>query len=237
MRQLAIAARDVPAVVEQGQPGLVLVDRGAHARAVGEVGPPGLAVDQLLVARIALGHALGHAAVAPARLRADDVEEDAVGVVALGGLGHFGREHVEVGGVQAHLMETGAVIGAGPRDLAVDETARVLGVAPVVLLVEAGRKVDRRLHADRMRGGDLLAEQVDGEGGMLPAGRGRMVMPTVMALREHRDRIDLTQAQHILELLAGEGRADPGDLFAGVEIEVDLAEAHGFLPGKGLHRC
>ena len=57
----------------------------------------------------------------------------------------------------------------------------------------------------------------------LVSGR-RMVCPAMMALGEHSNGTDMAQFQHFLELLLGKGRTDTGDLFGGMEIQMDLAE-------------
>ena len=74
-------------------------------------------------------------------------------------------------------------------------------------------------------------QQIKPQGWVLTTNRGRMITPPVVTLAKDGDRVHVPHRQHVLELLGVESRANAGNLFAGVEIKVDLAKAHGFGPG------
>jgi hypothetical protein len=61
-------------------------------------------------------------------------------------------------------------------------------------------------------------------------GFARMVRPAVVALREYRDGVHMTEFQRGLELFLREAAADAGNLLAGVEVEMDLSEVHKISP-------
>ena len=53
-----------------------------------------------------------------------------------------------------------------------------------------------------------------------------MICPAMVTFREDRDGVDMTEPQSGLELLLREFTADAADLFACVEVEMDLSEIH-----------
>ena len=61
-----------------------------------------------------------------------------------------------------------------------------------------------------------------------------MLSPAMMAFGEHRNRIDMAQLEHLLELLLGESAADAFDRFGSMEIEMNLSESHGYSSRNGL---
>ena len=99
---------------------------------------------------------------------------------------------------------------------------------PGDLLIESGGEVHRSADIDRVCRCDLRLQQVEPQRRVLATDRGWMVAPTVVALAEDRDRVHMPQSQHVLELGGGKSRADARNLLAGVEIQMDLAKAHGF---------
>ena len=61
---------------------------------------------------------------------------------------------------------------------------------------------------------------------MLLADLGRMIRPAVMALREDGDGIDVGLGKCPAEAFRIEARADAGNPFGGVEVEMDLTVTH-----------
>ena len=82
----------------------------------------------------------------------------------------------------------------------------------------------RRANTPGVKRFDLLFEQVALQMGMhiLRMGWGIIIDPAMMAAGETGDRIDARLKQGIAEVVGIEVAADAGDLFRGMEIEVDL---------------
>jgi hypothetical protein len=97
----------------------------------------------------------GDAVIAPARSGTDDVEKDAVGVVARADFFDLQHEVVEIARVQAQFMKAGAVVRVCPGNLAVRQATRPLRMFPIRLLVEPCRNVNRHFDVDGMCGFDL----------------------------------------------------------------------------------
>src|SRR5262249_20159631 len=114
-------------------------------------------------------------------------------------------------------------VEAEVRDRAIAALAEPLGVLPGVQVAPADGVVDGGPHADRVARLDLLAQQVDFQVRVLRADAGRVVRQPVVALGEDRDRVHVPELERLLELPAAETGADVGDVFGGVEVEVNLA--------------
>jgi len=186
-----------------------------------------------------------HAPLAAALAFADDVEEDAVAAwVPFHDFADLGAEVVEIGRVEAHLVEARlgrrfhpARVPAVGRDTA---PFRMLGRRNVV---DARGEVDRVVDVQFAAGRHLGVEQVEGQARVHPPhGRG-MVGPAMMALREDRDGIHVPALELSLELRFVEAGADTGNGGRGVEIQMNLTEAQGRMsrhdrfPQKSLEMC
>ena len=119
------------------------------------------------------------------------------------------------------------ITGILPADGVVLLPPQPLGMAAGHFLIQPRGKVDGRFHPDLVGRLDLRAEKVKMQVGVLLVGGGRVIGPSVMALGKNGYGIDVPQLQGPLELLLRERGADAGDLFAGVEIQMDLTEVHG----------
>ena len=232
-RQEAVRAElraDVAAVVEDAHLRVELARGGGGALVVEAQRLDRGAVDVL--GPVEPQPVLAHPALAPfaaAGLLADDVEEDAVRVrEEPARLADLVAEVVQVGRAEAHRVEAGLRgLGDPAQVLALVVHRAPLGVLVRRDVVDAGGEVDRRRDADLLRGVDLRAQEVEREVRVHPPDLRRMVGPAVVALGEERDRVDVPQAQRVLELILVELRPDAVDVGRRVEVEMDLAEAHG----------
>ena len=170
---------------------------------------------------------------APAGLDADDVKEqsvDAERCVFLTDLAGLGDEQVKVGGVEAQAMiaRAGKIVGRGGQPALLIAANDPFGMLVCGVLIVACRDIDGGADADLVGRLDLGGQQLEiPEGGVHFIGFGFMVCPAVVAFGEHGDRIDVADAQGILELLFIKAGADAGNVLAGVEIKVDLTKSHG----------
>jgi len=64
----------------------------------------------------------------------------------------------------------------------------------------------------------------------------RMVAEAMMALRKESDRVHGSLFQRLLPALPVEFLPDPGDVWRGVEVEVDLAESERMFHSLGISR-
>jgi hypothetical protein len=53
-----------------------------------------------------------------------------------------------------------------------------------------------------------------------------VIRPSVMAFGKHGDRIYVAFAQHVLKLLFGKLRPDPGDRLGSMKIQMYLTKSH-----------
>ena len=209
----------------------------------GETGPHGVgdALDRLdlqLVAKLVLvlgafrveaeAGVLGHAPGGVDAPLVDDVEEEAVDLVAIAvdDLHRLLDHVVDVGGGEVELEPAAGLLkGAAPVALAVFVHLNPLGVGARGVLIPADGDVDGAADVGVMAGADLLAQQVAGEVGM-PVREPRLVVdPTVVAAGEEGDAVDVGGLEGARERVGVEGGADAGKVLGGVEVEVDLAEA------------
>jgi hypothetical protein len=73
------------------------------------------------------------------------------------------------------------------------------------------REIDRAIDADLVACGNLGAEQVELEIGMRVPDLGGVVAPTVVALGEDVDVVDMARAKRVLPLRLVKPLSDPGD--------------------------
>ena len=101
-------------------------------------------------------------------------------------------------------------------------------------IVDSRRDVDGCLHSDLLAGIELGPQQVEVEMRVGLTDRGRVVAPAMVAFGEKGDRVDVARLQGLLPFPAIEPGADPGDLWGGVKIEMDLAETEVLSFGHGI---
>ena len=229
IHDVAAAVRNVAGVVEDRRGVGILAHGFFDAAAV-------FGIDHLAVARN-VGRIVGiqaqpehglDAAGAHAAAGRGNIQEHAAGMIALHDLFNLRAQLVQIGRVVAHQVIVR--LGKRRRLNAVGIHVQPFGMIEHFLLIEARGQIDRRVHADFAAGLELRAQQVEREVRVHLIGRGGMIRPAVMALGKHGDGIDMAGLERTLELLLRERAADAGDLFRGVEIEVNLSHAHGNVP-------
>ena len=235
---VAPAAAHVTEVEEERHLGVVLAHRAADPLEEGDLGRLG---ESDPVVRAGPVEALGlHLRLRPGAYRDEreaDVDEDPVGIgEELHRLLHLPAEIVEIGRGE---VEKGP---AGTERLAALADQHALGRhhAPARMLarrelVPTGREVHRRVDAGLMERVDLRPQEIEIEVRVLLADLGRVVRPAVMAFGEDGDRIDVGVCERPGEVAGVEAGADPGNAFGGMEVQVDLAIAHGDLVAVGTH--
>ena len=167
------------------------------------------------------------AARAGAVLLLDDVEEEPVDRDQLEELSQVRLEKVHVRRVQADLPVEPRLEGWRSLERAVGGHLAPPGLGVGGELVPLDGDVDRHPDVAPVAGLDLLLEEVAPEVGVAPLREGLRVVVdvAVMAPAEAGDGVDPGPLEGRGELLGVELGPHVGDQGAGVEVEVDLAEA------------
>ena len=147
----------------------------------------------------------------------------------------MGIEEVDVGRIQAQFRIETVFVGFLALDRAIGGDLQPLRfmLGGVVVPLDGG--IDGHADVACVGGLDLVGEQVARQVRMASFGVGLRVVVdhAVVAVGEAGDGVDVRVCEHLGPCGGVEFGADPADLFAGVEVEVDLAETEEILHWVG----
>ncbi len=168
----------------------------------------------------------GAAVAAEAATWLDDVQKQTVHWHQFEQLFEMCFDEIAIRGINAQVLVESRFAGTLLLDGTVGIETEPLGMLVGGVVIPLDRGVDRHADVSLMAGLDLLIEQVALEMRMAPFGKllGVVIDVAVMAAPKASNRVHMGLDESIREPLWIEIIAYPFNVFAGMEIEMDLAE-------------